>query len=193
MITEEQKDYIKTHYADMTNKEIGEKLGLNPHTVTHWGYYKFGLHKSEALRAELRRRGVVAAAEHTRIHGVSEERIAKLIESSKHARFQKGNNLRERLGEERYAERNRKAGETRKKTIRAERRRLIFGLPQRTKLNVAIEPQSTAKISLRLRMRKHGYIEDKANHIFYRPKDVPPRPRAEKVMIDKYKYEIKEL
>lgn len=191
MITEEQKEYIKTHYADMTNKEIGEAIGLGIHTVVNWGYYKFGLRKSEALKKEIQRRGVVASAEHTRLYGMSEERIAKLIESSKHARFQKGNNLRERLGAERDDERRRKAGETRKKTVKAERRRLLFGLPQKTKLNVV--RQSRAKVCSRYLMRKYGYIEDEVNHIFYRPKDVPPRPRAEKTMINKYKYQIKEL
>lgn len=191
MLTEEQIEYIKTHYADMTNKEIGEKLGLNPHSVVNWGYYRLGLRKSEALRAEIRRRGVAASAEHTRLFGMSEERIAKLIESSRHARFQKGHNLREKIGAERDDERRRKAGESRKKTVMAERRRVMFGLPQRTKLNVV--RQTRSKVCLRYRMRKLGYIEDEENRVFYRPKDVTPRPRAEKNLINKYKYKIKEL
>lgn len=189
MLTQEQLEYFKTHYSDMANKELAEKLGISPNTATAYGH-KFGLRKSKEHIAKMQRIASQAGAEHVRLFGFSEEHKRKLMQCSTCHRFKKGQNIRVKIGAERDDERIAKVTSSRNRTLASERRRLLFGLPQRTKLNVVIVKQTSTKISIRYRMRKHGYIEDRDNHIFYRPKDVPPRPKAEKIMINKYKYKI---
>lgn len=61
----------------------------------------------------------------------------------------------ERLGREKLAERNRKIGQRRREMYASERRRVLFGLEQRTGIRVV--RASKAKANLRSRMRAMGY------------------------------------
>lgn len=59
------------------------------------------------------------------------------------------------MDEEALREMRRKIGASRKETFRKERRRVIFGLEQKTNLRVVQCPRE--KVMLRLNLRKHGY------------------------------------
>ena len=73
---------------------------------------------------------------------------------------------------------NRKRKESLKKTYKAERRRILFGLPQKTKRKMV--RMTRAKNGARTRMRKVGYVvTDDHNRIFYTP-ELTRHPKMEK-------------
>ena len=82
-----------------------------------------------------------------------------IIPRSREFCFKKGVTPLIRLGPEKNAERIRKSVETRKATIASERRRILFGFEQRTKmkLNGTFRP----KTNVRYQMRKLGYIVER--------------------------------
>ena len=59
------------------------------------------------------------------------------------------------MSEEAFKEMHRRMGESRKEFFRKEKRRVLFGLEQKTGLRVVQCPKE--KISLRNNLRKHGY------------------------------------
>lgn len=64
--------------------------------------------------------------------------------------------------EKQLADIYRKIGESRRKTVKAEQRRVLFGLDQKTKLRVV--QCGRDKVSLRSNLRKHGYIIGRASN-----------------------------
>lgn len=63
-------------------------------------------------------------------------------------------------------------------TFKAERRRVLFGQPQRTRLKVTA--QSRSKVSYRYEMRRRGYVELPGEHNVLRyPSEEMRRPLAE--------------
>ena len=73
---------------------------------------------------------------------------------------------------------NRKRKESLIKTYKAERRRILFGLPQKTNMKVGRVPAK--KSSARVRMKRVGYIVgDDHNRIFYTP-ELTRHPRMER-------------
>ena len=78
-----------------------------------------------------------------------------LLVYGKAYRFKAGESNRDRMSEEAFKEMHRRIGESRKETFRKEKRRVLFGLEQKTGLRVVQCPKE--KISLRNNLRKHGY------------------------------------
>lgn len=67
----------------------------------------------------------------------------------------------------------------RRNTFKTERRRVLFGQPQRTRLRVVA--QSRGKVSYRYGMRRRGYVELPGEHNVLRyPSEAMRRPLAEK-------------
>ena len=70
-------------------------------------------------------------------------------------RFKKGERQKDKMSAEAFDAMHRRIGEQRKNTIKAEKRRVLFGLEQKTKLRVVQAPKE--KICLRNGLRKKGY------------------------------------
>lgn len=89
-----------------------------------------------------------------------------VIPKSEENRFQAGITPEKRLGKKKNRERIRKSAEGRRQTVKAEKRRVLFGLDQKTKLKVVAAPR--VKISYRHLLKKRGYIVLKGRReIFY--------------------------
>ena len=81
-----------------------------------------------------------------------------IIPKSDEYRFKKGNDLKKLLGKKKNQERIEHSAESRRETIRKERARIAFGLPQKTDLRLT--KQSRNRVAYRLNLRKHGYVVD---------------------------------
>ena len=66
------------------------------------------------------------------------------------------------MSDEAYAEMTKQRGEHLKELYRKERRRVLFGIDQKTRLRVVRAPRE--KTNLRHRLRKRGYVVDKMSN-----------------------------
>lgn len=90
--------------------------------------------------------------------------------------------LRELVRKKRNQERIEKASATRNETIRKERVRLHWGLPQRTKLRLTYDGWNVThhkKACHRNLFRKHGYIVERGGDTVYYDEDTDRRPKME--------------
>lgn len=159
-LTPEEETYLRENYATTLNRDIVKRLNTSHRTLARWAR-QYGLVKDwdaiEPLRREL-------------ISKLS--RKALLLRSYKghpengiKTRFQPGYNAREKFGAEKFEAMHRKTVESRQRTIREERARVAFGLPQKTRLRVVRQPRQ--KIEDRCYLKKRGYILDEKNNIAY--------------------------
>ena len=114
------------------------------------------------------------------------ERMQKeMTEAYKEGRrsfFKKGESLKTRLGKKRYAETIRKIQESRNKTIKSERRRLVFGMEQRTKMKLHIggfDERQRKKTSHRYLFKKHGYIVERGSSVIFYDEQTKRSPQME--------------
>jgi len=87
--------------------------------------------------------------------------------------FKEGHKETRRQKEKRIA----KCHATRNKTIKEERARISFGLPQRTKMR--LNPQNKNVVCLRSNLRKRGYIVERGSMIMYYNEDTTRCPAIE--------------
>lgn len=153
-LTTEQTEWLCANYANTTNAELMAHLNIKS-TTLHRLARAYRLSKSKEFM-------LAVARENFRQASIAAARLGwppkGYIIPNRHA-FQKGVTNLMRLGPEREAARIHKSSETRKATIAAERRRILFGLEQRTKmkLNGTFRP----KTNVRYQMRKLGYIVER--------------------------------
>lgn len=152
-LTPEQIEWFRTNYANTTNADIMAYLGIKSSTL-HRFARAYGLTKSKEFMDGWQK-------EITRLARITNARNnwppkGYIIPKSSEYGFKKGVTNLMRLGPERNAERIRKSRETRKATIASERRRILFGLEQRTKMK--LNGQFRPKANVRYQMRKLGYI-----------------------------------
>ena len=156
-LTPEQREWLRDNYADTPNDDIMARLGLKFATL-HRLARAYGLTKSEEYVLGCRRRNQRLAVKANKRNNWP----PKGYRIPNARPFQKGVTNHMRLGPEREAERRRKIGETRRATIAAERRRILFGLGQRTKMK--LNGCFPKKSRLRTRMRKRGYAIERAGN-----------------------------
>ena len=140
-----------------------QKVGIK-HSALHRFAREHGLKKTK----QFQRKCQMAAAKAGRLVNKLNNWPPKgyVIPKSEEHGFKNGITPEQRLGRKRNQERIRKQAESRRKTIAAEKRRVLFGLEQRTKLKVIASPK--AKICCRYNLKRRGYIVTRgAREIFY--------------------------
>ena len=155
---ENMKEWLIKHYKHTANKEIQDKFGIT-HYMLHKYAKEFGLKKSyqfirKVAKANSEKGLEVLAEKGWPPKGYVIPNQEKRIESIK---ARKGVKLKKEHVEKMQKGINR--------TISAEKRRVLFGLPQKTKLKVVKAPKG--KIHCRWKMRKLGYIIDKGGNVAY--------------------------
>ena len=151
VLTDEQQQWLRENFATTYNKDCAAHLGIGLTSVVWWAR-KLGLTKDPAWMHKITLLHCQEMAEANRGPGNPGK---KNLEAGAPFRFRKGQTNRERYGEERERERIRHATVTRNETIRKERQRVRWGLPQQTKLRVI----SNRKASyVRYDMKRAGYI-----------------------------------
>lgn len=163
-ITDAQRRWLTQHFACTANAECLAALGwpANAWRTLRRIAADMGLEKSREFMAGAQANAARQAAIANRGEG-NEGKRNLLVYGAAH-RFQKGVTSAERLGEERNRERLRKAHATRNATIRSERMRIKWGLPQRTNLKLT---GSAKHRNLRHSLKKRGYIVARGAHDIY--------------------------
>jgi len=152
-LTDKQKKWIITNFKNTKNDEIMLKIGIK-HSALHRFARENGLKKTK----QFQRKCQLATTEAARIANKRNNWPPKgyIIPNKEKRCFKPGQTNLERLGAKKERERIEKAAEARRKTVLAEKRRVLFGLPQKTKLKVVPAPR--VKCSYRYLMRKRGYV-----------------------------------
>lgn len=159
-ITETQREYLIANFPNTKNQECADALGVSLRTIIRMAR-QLGLVKTAEFIKAMQRNAAELGARVNRALG-GNKGTANLLKYGIAYRFKKGQYSLANKSEEELADIYRKVGETRKKTIKAEQRRVLFGLEQKTKLRVV--SCSRSKLSLRHNLRKHGYIIGRASN-----------------------------
>ena len=150
--TDDQEQWMREHYATTLNQECADHLGVSMRTMIRLAR-RLGLEKDpDWLHGVFMERQAMMAAAN---RGEGNAGTRNLIEHGKPYRFKKGVTPLERNGPEKEAQRIAKSAATRRETIRKERMRVNWGLPQETKLKVTRNQPACAT---RNYLKKLGYI-----------------------------------
>lgn len=153
-LTPEQERWMAVHFKHTKNDEIMERFGWS-HSTLHRFARQMGLKKTKQfMRSVQAEAAAKAKASHLR-NGTYPPKGYK-IPGSEQNWFKKGETGLMRFGKRKERKRIEKSVETRRKTIREEKAKALFGLPRRTKLRVVKRPHYVA--CQRYYLRKLGYI-----------------------------------
>ena len=152
-LTDEERVWMEEHFAHTKNEEVARYLGVSRRTAVRLAR-GMGLEKSAEFARAMQANAVEHAVRANRGQGNAGK--ANLLKYGKAYRFKPGMGNKDRLSAEALSEMYRRSAETRKRMVMAERRRVAFGLEQRTALRVVKAPK--AKIYLRHELRKRGYV-----------------------------------
>ena len=155
-LTREQIKWFRENYANTTNAEVMAQLNIKSSTL-HRLARAYGLTKSKEFMADWQKKITeLARATNERNNWPPKGYI---IPRSREFCFKKGVTPLMRFGPEKNAERIRKSVETRKATIASERRRILFGFEQKTKMK--LNGSFRHKTHVRYQLRKLGYIVER--------------------------------
>jgi len=157
-LTDEERVWMEEHFAHTKNEEVARHLGVSLRTAVRLAR-EMGLEKNAEFVRAMQANAVHHAARTNRGQGNAGK--ANLLKYGKAYQFKPGIGNKDRLSAEAFSEMHRRSAETRKRTVMAERRRVAFGLEQKTDLRVIKAPK--AKICLRNRLRKRGYVVPRAS------------------------------
>lgn len=152
-LTPEQLEWLKENFCHTKNQELADELGISPRSVVRMAR-TLGLWKTGEFVAVMQQNAAEHAARTNRASG-GNAGTKNLLVYGKAYRFKKGERQKDKMSAEAFDAMHRHIGEQRKKTIKAEKRRVLFGLEQKTKLRVVQVPKE--KICLRNGLRKKGY------------------------------------
>jgi hypothetical protein len=162
-LTQEQIDWVLEHYSDTKNKDICDKLSMSEATLRRLKK-TYNLNKSEEFWIEITKNNLAKANKKLKELGYPNQinlRIhqKKALENSKKT-------IKNKMNDKEWVDNwYKKRGEGLKKTYQKERRRVLFGFEQKTKLRVINTPRN--KVMLKHNLRKHGYEIEKNNNIAY--------------------------
>lgn len=152
-LTQEQLAWFKTNFSHTKNQELADTLSTSPRSVTRIAR-ELGLWKTKEFVVAMQRNASECGARANRAMG-GNAGTKNLLLYGKAYRFKAGESPKDRMSVEAFDDMHRRIGESRKETFRKERRRVMFGLEQKTSLRVVRCPKE--KVSLRNNLRKYGY------------------------------------
>lgn len=152
ILSEAEQQWMRDNFGTTKNADIADHLGISPRTVVRIAR-DMGLNKTSDFTKAMQQNASDCAAKANR--GVGNRGKENLLRYGKAYQFKKGERQKDKMSAEAFDAMHRHIGEHRKKTFKAEKRRVIFGLEQKTKLRVVQAPKE--KICLRNGLRKKGY------------------------------------
>jgi hypothetical protein len=187
-LTEKQQAYIVRHFKNTKNDILMQKLGIS-HSALHRFAQEQGLKKTKQFQAKCQLEASQKAREVNSRNGWPPK--GHKIPRSEEFGFKPGVTPEQRLGKKKNAERIRKSAESRRKTFAAENRRVLFGLPQQTKLKVVRAHHN--KASYRHTLKKRGYIVARAAKEILYDHCTNRSERVERSGYEKYRFHFKPL
>jgi hypothetical protein len=153
IFTEEEIQYLKENYATTKNRVLQERLGIG-RTLLCYTAKLYGLKKIPDFQSKF-----VKATKRYNDGRRNNRPSPQAIKNSQAAI------ARLRENKESHAQWCNKISESQKALIKAEKRRVMFGLEQKTERKVVRAPGF--KYELRYRLRKCGYIIDRGSSVAY--------------------------
>ena len=176
IFTEEDIQYLKENYATTKNKYIRARLGIG-HSLLHRVAVELGLKKRPDYAKEF--------AKKIANDGRSKNRPTPEAMEKSHSLH------RERLKDEDYrAWWRQRCSEGMKQLLKAEKRRVAFGLEQKS--NRKVTRMRRYKQMLRTYMRSLGYVIERGSSVVYYTDTTERRPKREETAI-KYGMKIERL
>ena len=173
-LTEKETGWIVRHYRRTKNADIMEKYGIGESALYRVAR-KYGLKKSRQQMKKTQANATAAAHQACKDYGIYEETRERQTRAAAERRargeripgsFMPGESNRTRFGRKRFAQIIAKATATRNESIRKDRMRIRWGLPQKTKLKLVGGGHQRA--CHRYLFRKHGYIVPRgSNEVYY--------------------------
>jgi len=162
-LTKKQIDWLMTHYSHTKNQDICDKLSMSEGMLRKLKK-TYNLSKSEEFLIETTKNNLVKANKKLKELGYPNQINLKIHQKKAIENSRK--TLKEKWQDKDWVEqRNKNVSEGIKKTHGAERRRVLFGFEQKTKLRVVKTPKQ--KISLKFNLRKRGYEIEKGSNDAY--------------------------
>lgn len=148
-----EQEWMRKNFGTTKNADIADHLGISPRTVVRIAR-DMGLNKTSDFTKAMQLNAANHAARRNRANG-GNAGTKNLLLYGKAYQFKKGERQKDKMSAEAFDAMHRHIGEQRKKIFKAERRRVLFGLEQKTKLRVVQAPKE--KVCLRMGLRKKGY------------------------------------
>lgn len=161
VLSPDQERYIIDNFGNTKNDDMAAELGISSRALVRIAR-RHGLHKTKEFRQRVQ---LEASAEGAKWYATHKVKPGFYIPGGEKYYFKKGESTADRYGEERAKEIYAKIAAKRNATLKAERRRALFGIPQKTKLK--IYPQSDKRIKQRWYLKKNGYTIDDDKRIAY--------------------------
>ena len=166
IMTPSQEKWLVRHFKHTKNDAIMERFGWS-HSTLHRFARKLGLKKSTQFMHKCQRETTRKAKESHLRNGTYPPKGYRIPRSEEFG-FKKGETNLQRIGKRRERKRIEKSAESRRQTIKEERARVTFGLPQRTKLHLIRRPKYVT--SQRYYLRKLGYLVERGSFtVYYTP------------------------
>lgn len=169
-LTDAQDAWLAEHYSEMTNRELAEHLGVKTQVVVN-ASMRLGLKKTPEYRESQLKSMMAHARKFIHDNPLRHERwkraMEKLRAEGRGYSFPKGTKLRDHYeSEEAFRAMLKKRDIKRAETIRKERMRLKWGLPQKTKMRLTVDGMTKEKVMLcayRWRLRQRDYMVEPAS------------------------------
>ena len=198
-LTEKEIKWIVKHYQHTKNNDIMQRFGIGESTL-HRVARKHGLRKSRQQTNKTQRNATEAAHYVCRKYGIYEETSRRMKQkmaelSARGERipgsFKPGESNKDRLSPKKFRECVEKTRRKRNETIRKDRIRLHFGMPQVSKMHLTYDGYNERhhkKAIHRNLFRKYNYIVDRGSDDIYYDEETERRPRME---ANAHKYGLK--
>lgn len=150
--TVEQADWMREHYPTTYNQACCDYLGVSMRTMIRFAR-SLGLTKDPEFVKSISREHCRLMASLNRGEGNAGK--ANLLIHGERYRFRKGESIEMRKGKAAWEAAKEKIRQSRNETIRKERMRIKWGLPQQTKLKLVCNRKAA---STRYCLKRCGYI-----------------------------------
>lgn len=159
-LTPEQRQWLIENFPNTKNVEVAAYLNTSLRGAVRMAR-ELGLWKTKEFVSEMQRNAAQEAGRILRLRG-GNRGTKNIFKYGVKYRFKKGENNYDRMPKEKVEAMYKRGGETRRKLYEDERRRVKWGLEQKTKLRVV--RCTSQKISLRYNLRKLGYEIERASN-----------------------------
>lgn len=162
-LTPEQERWMRAHFKHTLNDDIMERFGWSEGTL-HRFARRLGLKKTPQFRRKTQL-NAAAKAKASHLKNGTYPPKGYIIPGSEEYRFRKGETGVQRLGKRGERKRIERSVESRRKTIREEKARILFGLPRKTRLRLVKRPRYVAL--QRHYLRQLGYVIERGSLTAY--------------------------
>lgn len=171
-ISDRDLKWFIAHYQHTRNAEIMERLGIGEAQL-HRLARKYGLKKTTRFMKRMQRETTAVAYEACRTYGIYEQtaiemsrKMRERVERGETVGFRKGVSCAQRFGKKKWRQMRERANAKRNETIRRDRLRIKWGLPQISRMKLVTAGSRAAQY--RHILKKRGYIVGRGSvHVYY--------------------------